>query len=103
MAYADIYAAAVDAGHPLRAQVVVAIYRAAVDIINESPETEDHESRLKWAKKVIRQNRDPRAEAEKWIWAVLENAVIQAAPAEAVDGDVQFVVNSLVSQMSEAR
>jgi len=42
----------------------------------------------------------PVTEAERWIWSVLENATIQAAPTEATDNDVQFVVNSLVNTMA---
>ena len=98
MAYIDIYAAATVADHVLRKQTAVALHKAAVDIINESPSTEDHSQRMSWARKVIA---DPEGWAAKAIWKVLENATIQAAPTEAIDGDVQFVVNSIVNSLSK--
>ena len=98
MAYIDIYAAATVADHVLRKQTAVALHKAAVDIINESPSTEEHSQRMSWARKVIT---DPEGWAAKAIWKVLENATIQAAPAAATDNDVQFVVNSIVNFLSK--
>ena len=99
MAYTDIYAAATVSDHVLRKQVAVALVKAAVDIVNESAATEDHSQRMAWARRVVS---DPLGWAEKAIWKVLENATIQAAPSEATDSDVQFVVNSLVNTLSKA-
>ena len=98
MAYTDIYAAATVADHVLRKQTAVALHKAAVDIINESPATEEHSQRMAWARRVIA---DPEGWAAKAIWKVLENVTIQAAPTEATDSDVQFVVNSIVNSLSK--
>ena len=99
MAYIDIYAAATVSDHVLRKQTAVALVEAAVDVMNESPATEDHAQRMAWARRVLS---DPVGWAEKAIWKVLENATIQAAPTEAADGDVQFVINALVNTLSKA-
>jgi len=96
MAYTDIYTAATTSDHVLRKQIAVAMFSAAVDIINEAESTANHYNRLAWAKKVVSSNSAPLTEAEKWIWKVLENATIQASPAAAEDNDVQFVVNSIL-------
>lgn len=98
MAYIDIYAAATVADHVLRRQVAVACHKAAVDILNEDPETANHSQRMAWARRVIA---DPEGWAAKAIWKVLENAVIQAAPTGAIDSDVQFVVNSIVDYLAK--
>lgn len=96
MAYTDIYAAATDSDHVLRKQVTVACQKAATDILNEAPATENHAQRMQWARKVLRASGGTVAEAERMIWEVLTNASIQANPTGATDNDVQFVVNGLV-------
>ena len=96
MAYTDIYTAATDDTHVLRKQVAVACSKAAYDISNEDPETANHANRFRWARKVLASNDAPLTEAGAMIWKVLENAVIQAAPDTSPDGDVLFVVISLV-------
>jgi hypothetical protein len=100
MAYTDIYTAATDDTHVLRKLVAVAMHKAAQDVINEDAETANHNNRLVWARKVTQGADAPVTEAARWIWAVLENATIQAAPTEAADNDVQFVVNALVNVMA---
>ena len=97
MAYTDIYTAAVAEDSVLRKQIAVAMFKAAVDIINEDVSYENHYNRLVWARKILASNSAPITEAEKWIWRVLENATIQANPATATDSDVQFVINSILS------
>jgi hypothetical protein len=93
MSYADIYNAATVTDHNLRKQVAVALAIVAMDIANESAATADHSQRLAWARRVAT---DPVGWAEKAIWKVLENATIQAAPTQATDGDVLFVVISAI-------
>ena len=100
MAYSDIYTAATDPTHALRGQVSVAVHKAAVDVTNEAANTANHALRLSWANRVLRSNTGPTDTAARWIWNVLENATIQAAPATATDSDVQFVVNALVDTMA---
>jgi len=99
MAYADIYAAATVAESSLRQKVAVGLYKSAVDILNESPETEDHAQRMAWSRRVVA---DPVGWAGKAIWKVLENATIQANPEAATDSDVQFVCNSIVPALMKA-
>jgi hypothetical protein len=102
MAYVDIHAAATDATSALRKKVVVAIYRASVDIRNEATSTPNHAVRLAWAMKVAGEAGEPERQAAAHIWGVMENATIAANPAAATDGDVQFVINSLVNRMAGA-
>ena len=97
MAFTDIYTAATSADSVLRQQIAVAMFKTAVDIINEDPSTANHYNRLAWARKVTNSNSAPVTEAEKWIWKVLENSTIQAAPTTSTDNDVQFAVNSIIS------
>jgi len=97
MAYTDIYTAATSEESVLRQQIAVAMFKAAVDIINEDEGTENHYNRLAWARKVTNSNSAPVDEAEKWIWKVLENSTIQAAPTTSSDNDVTFAVNSIIS------
>lgn len=97
MAYTDIYTAATNEASTLRQKIAVAMFKAAVDIVNEDPSYDNHYNRLVWARKVLANNSAPVTEAERWIWRVLENTTIQADPANAVDNDVQFVVNSILS------
>jgi hypothetical protein len=96
MAYVDIYTAATAEDAVLRKQVAVGFFKAAVDIINEDPATANHYNRLAWARRVTDSNSGPMTEAARWIWKVLENVTIQAAPNEATDNDVQFVINSII-------
>jgi hypothetical protein len=94
MAYTDIYDQAVVADSTLRKQITVALHKAAGDIANESPSTENHSQRLAWARRVFL---DTVSWSSKAVWVVMQNATIAANPAAATDNDVQFVVNSNVS------
>jgi hypothetical protein len=100
VAYADIYAAAVVTDSPLAKQVAVACAKAAADIYNEAPDTANHANRLTWSRAVMA---NPPAMAARMVWSVLENPTIQAAPGEAVDGDVQYVVNSLIDTFANGQ
>jgi len=100
MAYSDIYTAATDEAHALRKQVAVALFQAAVAVVNEDPGTENHAQRLHWARGLLVANDGPVTEAAVAVWKVLENATIQANPASATDNDVQFVVNGLVDTLA---
>ena len=99
MAYVDIHAGATVPDHVLRKQTAVALHKAAVDVMNEDPATAEHSQRMAWARRVLD---DPEGWAAKVIWKVMENAAIQAAPTTSSDGDVQFVVNSMVNLISKA-
>ena len=93
MAFVDIYNAATDDTSSLRKQTAVALYQAAVDILNEDEATENHAQRVAWARRTIA---DPPAMAAKAIWKVLENATIAADPVNATDNDVDFVALQVV-------
>lgn len=90
MAYTDIYTAANDA--TFQGRCLVAMWKAAQDIANESPTTDNHAVRKDWAVRVLqdRANITPRQVAMQ----VLANAVIASAPASAADADIQYQVNT---------
>lgn len=96
MAYTDIYAAATATDSVLLKQVTVSLFKAAVDINNESAGTANHANRITWARKVLSSPTALRAEADRWIWKVLENPSIESAPTTSPDNDVQFAVNSII-------
>jgi hypothetical protein len=98
MAYIDIFAAATDADHVLRKQVMVACLSSAIDIAAESQVTPNHADRLSWARAAFR---DPTTAAAKAIWAVLRySAPIRANPSTASDADVQAAVNAMVNTLA---
>ena len=102
MAYTDIYLAATQNSdtQPLFQQVVVAIKKAAYDVINEDAGTTNHTNRIQWARNVHLTSDGPIIWARKMIWRVLDNATIQASPTTSSDNDVQFTVNSLVNEFA---
>lgn len=82
-----------------RKQVITAARIASVDILNESDQTPNHTIRLAWATSVLGYDTVNNANViQRLISAVSGNATLQAAaPAGPwVDGDIQFVVNSLI-------
>ena len=95
MAYSDIYAAANDA--TFQGRCLVAMWKAAQDIANESPATDNHVARKDWSTRVLqdRANITPRQVAMQ----VLRNATIATAPSSAVDNDIQFQVNSILTDI----
>lgn len=95
MSYSDIYAAANDAA--FQGRCLVAMWKAAQDVANESPATDNHAARLDWAVRVLqdRANITPRQVAMQ----VLTNAVIASAPASAVDTDIQYQVNTVLNSI----
>ena len=95
MAYTDIYAAANDA--TFQGRCLVAMWKAAQDIANESPATENHAARKDWAVRVLqdRANITPRQVAMQ----VLRNPTIAGAPASAVDNDLQYQVNTILADI----
>lgn len=93
MALIDIYNAKYDEDSDFRKQVAGACFIAAMDIINESPSTNNHANRIIWANKTIN---NPKGAATAMLSSVLTNATIRATLPEPVDNDVQFVVNSFI-------
>jgi hypothetical protein len=96
MAYVDIYTAATSADSTLRKQITVAFLKAAVDILNEADDYANHGNRVTWGRRVTESSANLLADTDRWIWKVLENTTIQAAPTTATDNDVQFAVNSIL-------
>jgi len=99
MAYADLYNTLVaDVGnHILWRQAFVAALKSAADIRNEDAGTDNHANRMVWAQSV---EQDPKAMVMEMRYRIMENATIQAAPTEATDNDVQFVVSSLIDDFA---
>lgn len=81
----------------LKKKVVSAVAKAANDVLNEDPGTSNHVARVNWAQSALANT--PQA-AEKMMWGIVQNATISADPDNAVDGDIQFVVNSLIDSIA---
>ena len=79
--------------HDFWQQVAGACIKAAHDIENEDPGTENHADRIIWAASV-REN--AKAMSILMLADVLNNADIAADVENATDSDVQWVVNSLI-------
>lgn len=95
MTYAAIYTAATDAA--FQGRCLVAAWKAAQDITDESDKAVDHAARLNWARKMLqdRASITPRQLAIQ----VLRNATIAGDPSAAADGDLQFQVNSIIADL----
>lgn len=95
MAYADIFNAANDTLFQGRCQV--AMWIAAQNISAEDGATPQHQQRADWANRVLqdRATITPRQLAMQ----VLRNATIAASPGAALDGDIQFQVNSVIASL----
>ena len=81
----------------LLAKTTIAVMSAATAVVNESAGTANHAKRLLWAQYALA---NPQDEAKRFMWGIVSNATIAAAGSNAVDSDVQFVVNSYVDSMS---
>jgi hypothetical protein len=95
MAYVDI--ANASRSTIFRDKLMVAIAKAAGDILNEDPITPNHTARKLLATKALQY---PTPIVERAIWVVLQNPVVQAAGENATDNDIQFVVNSVWDQLT---
>jgi hypothetical protein len=78
-------------------QAYVAVLNAANDIRNESGATNNHANRLAWA---LESEQDCNAKVNEMKIQVMANATISAAPNDAEDLDVQYVVNSLIDSFA---
>lgn len=81
----------------LRTRAVVAVAKAAQDILNEDPSTTNHTARIAWARQALQ---DTARTADAMLWGLVGNATIQANGEASPDGDIQFVINSLVDQFA---
>lgn len=105
MQLTEVYAWATesDKNAELKKQLAAAIASAAVQILAEPNTTFNHANRVAWANSVLDNPTAPLQQADQMIWGVLGNVTIQsqlAAGGAVPDGDLQFVVNSLVDTYS---
>lgn len=80
--------------HPLKHRTVVAVAKAAQDVLNEDPETANHAARAVWAHAALL---NAEAKAKEMLWGVCGNATIQSSGINSTDGDIQYVVNGLIN------
>lgn len=87
----------------LKNRVIVACAKAATDILNEDPLTENHANRVIWAQEVLR---NAPAKAEEMLWGVVANAAVRTAylppadPLQADDNVAQNAVNGLINSFA---
>ena len=82
-----------------RNKLQMAVWIAALDVINESSATPNHAARLIWATKMLRGVMDTDV-ARKVAIRASANATIGAAGEAALDSDIQFVINGLVDELA---
>lgn len=85
------------ASQEMKKRLAWAILLAAQAIKAEDPVTDNHAARLSWANQSGETLNTAFAMAEKTINELLKNATIQTNAEASTDGDIQFVVNSFVS------
>jgi hypothetical protein len=95
MAYTDIFTAANEA--TFQGRCLVAMWKAAQDIANESPATDNHASRKDWAVRVLQDRAN--ITARQVAMQVLRNPTIATAPASAADEDIQYQVNTILADI----
>lgn len=86
----------------LLARFVVALEKAAFDILNEDDSTPGHQQRIALARKILWDD----AGSQKWArralnLAMVSNATLQEVGAAATDQDVQFIVNGLIDMLTQ--
>lgn len=77
----------------------MALWIAAVDVLNEDAGTTNHTARATWAGKALKGPQDSDVLRRVSI-RCSANASIGAAGEQASDSDIQFVVNSLVDELA---
>jgi len=77
---------------------MVAVAKAAYDILNEDAGTANHANRVIWANQTLA---DAKSKAEQMMWGLVTNATIAAAGDAATDNDIQFVVNSYINSFAQ--
>jgi len=83
-------------GDKLKKEIVIAILKAAQDILNEDLGTTDHANRIKWANAALN---DPYLWGIKMSVAVITSATIQSGTY--TDGDVQYLINSAINTFAD--
>lgn len=77
----------------------MALWIAAVDVLNENAGTANHAARVVWARRALKGPQDADVIRRVSI-RCSANASIGAAGEQATDSDIQFVVNSLVDELA---
>lgn len=97
MSYLSIYQTAIDPD--FQGRCLVACWTAARDILAEDRTVKNHRERIDWARRILRggQNITPTQLAVQ----VLANATVAQKLKTAEDGDLQFVVNSVIDNLIE--
>jgi len=83
----------------LKKRVTAAVAIAAQQVLAEDSGTANHANRVIWANEALT---DAQLMTEKIMWRVLGNATIAASGLASTDGDLQFVVNSLIDFVAVA-
>lgn len=101
--YPDVYDMQENATY--RKQVTIACRTAAFDIVNESGDHPNHTNRVIWAKAILSFNVHSQERIDRMAAAVTGNPTIQQTAPNGPwsDGDIQFVVNSLVDIHANAQ
>lgn len=97
MAYIDTYNLRYES-RDLTNRTEVAVTVAAQNILNEDEATANHANRALWAQWALKNSRQA---AEQMMWGIVGNATIQANGDNSSDGDIQFVVDSLINSFAD--
>lgn len=82
----------------LKNRAMVAVAKAAYDILNEDPGYANHANRIIWARQALA---NAAGKAEEMLWGIVTNPTIAAAGESATDNDIQFVVNSYIDSFAQ--
>jgi hypothetical protein len=96
MSYAAIFAASND--EAFQGRCLVACWKAAQDILSEPRGTENYDVRRGWALNILAGT--ARITPQQLAVQVLRNPTIGQNPVAAQDGDLQFQVNSIISDLT---
>jgi hypothetical protein len=95
MTYAAIYTAATDP--VFQGRCLVAAWKAAQDILAEPTNTANYGGRRGWATNILQGT--ARITPQQLAVQVLRNATIAGNATAAADGDLQFQVNSIITDL----
>lgn len=82
----------------LKNRLVAACAKSAQYVLIEDPATVNHAQRVKWGRLTLK---DAPAMAESMMWGLVANTTVAAAGEAATDGDIEFVVASLIDTFAE--
>ena len=82
----------------LKNRLTAAVAKSAQYVLIEDVGTVNHAQRLKWARMALK---NAPAAAEDMMWGLVANATVAAAGEAATDGDIEYVVASLIDTFAE--